>query len=127
MHTSIRYFSREEAEALLPQLAPLLVSIQHGKGQVDAKLKDWEIAEKEGEPQDAAILRGQIEFMAKDIENQIDKVHAFGCLVKDLDTGLVDFPARMLGREAYLCWKLGEPAIGFWHGLSEGYAGRKPL
>ena len=54
-------------------------------------------------------------------------IHELGAVVKDLDDGLVDFPARVEGEEAFLCWRLGEEEIGYWHGLDEGFAGRKPL
>jgi hypothetical protein len=47
--------------------------------------------------------------------------------VKDPDTGLVDFPARLAGAEAFLCWRLGEDEIDHWHGIDEGFSGRKPL
>jgi hypothetical protein len=57
----------------------------------------------------------------------IEQVQELGCVVKDLDTGLVDFPTLLHGQEVYLCWKLGEPAISFWHGVEEGFAGRKPI
>jgi hypothetical protein len=50
-----------------------------------------------------------------------------GALVKDLDDGLVDFPARRGAEEILLCWRLGEEEIAFWHGLDEGFSGRKPL
>ena len=50
-----------------------------------------------------------------------------GTVVKDLETGLVDFPSLRGGEEVYLCWKLGEARIGYWHGIEEGFAGRKPL
>ncbi len=57
----------------------------------------------------------------------IDKIHETGCIVKDLDVGLVDFPSLLEGEEVYLCWKLGEERITYWHGIHEGFAGRKPL
>src|ERR1035438_5097768 len=57
----------------------------------------------------------------------IEGVNETGCLVKDLDTGLVDFPTLFRGVEVYLCWKLGEAGIGFWHGVEEGFRGRKPI
>ena len=52
---------------------------------------------------------------------------ALGVLVKDLDRGLVDFPALRDGEEVLLCWQVGEGEIAYWHGLEEGFAGRKPL
>jgi hypothetical protein len=61
------------------------------------------------------------------IQAILENLHESGCLVKDLDTGLVDFPTLFRGQEVYLCWKLGEPAIRFWHGVQEGFAGRKPV
>jgi hypothetical protein len=57
----------------------------------------------------------------------IEGVHETGCLVKDLDIGLVDFPTLFRGQEVYLCWKLGEAGIAFWHGVEEGFRGRKPI
>jgi hypothetical protein len=50
-----------------------------------------------------------------------------GCVVKDLDIGLVDFPAMLGDEQVFLCWKLGEPRIEFWHRMDEGFAGRKPI
>ena len=57
----------------------------------------------------------------------VDNIQQSGCLVKDLDMGLIDFPALLNNQEVYLCWKLGEPRIDFWHGVSEGFAGRKRI
>ena len=57
----------------------------------------------------------------------VEEIEGLGCLVKDLDIGLVDFPCRVGERELYLCWKRGEPHIQFWHSVEEGFAGRKPL
>jgi hypothetical protein len=57
----------------------------------------------------------------------VNKIQETGCVVKDLDTGLIDFPSLLDGQEVYLCWKVGEDRIEYWHGLHEGFAGRKPL
>lgn len=127
MFTSIRYFTRDEAETLLPRLVPGLLRIKKEKERVDAKLKEWGLVDKAGQADKAALLRGQIEFLAKSLQEEIEEVQKHGCLLKDLNQGLVDFPARVEGREGYLCWRLGESAIRHWHGLSEGYQGRKPL
>jgi hypothetical protein len=61
------------------------------------------------------------------LKQAVDRVHEFGCLLKNLDIGLIDFPTLFQGEEVYLCWKLGEAGIGFWHGVNEGFRGRKPI
>src|SRR5260370_42135499 len=57
----------------------------------------------------------------------MEKIEEIGCLVKDLDIGLIDFPTLLQGEEVYLCWKLGEPGIHYWHGVHEGFQGRKAI
>ena len=57
----------------------------------------------------------------------VERIQEMGCVIKDLDIGLVDFPTLFRGEEVYLCWKMDEPGIGFWHGVHEGFAGRKPI
>ena len=57
----------------------------------------------------------------------MNAIHERGVIVKDLDTGLVDFPALRDGEEILLCWRLGEDEVAYWHGLEEGFAGRKRL
>src|SRR5207302_5342980 len=57
----------------------------------------------------------------------VEKIQEYGCVIKDLDIGLLDFPTLFHGREVYLCWRMGEPGIRFWHGVDEGFAGRKQI
>ena len=59
------------------------------------------------------------------INGIISEIHDTGCLVKDLDMGLIDFPTKYNGTEVYLCWRLGESGIEYWHGVDEGFRGRK--
>jgi hypothetical protein len=61
------------------------------------------------------------------LRQTIESIQDMGCLIKDLDTGLVDFPTLYRGQEVLLCWKLGEAEIGWWHGMDDGFAGRKPI
>lgn len=61
------------------------------------------------------------------LQQSVREIEQLGCVIKDLGIGLVDFPCRVGDREAYLCWRLGEPSIGFWHTPDEGFAGRKPI
>jgi hypothetical protein len=71
--------------------------------------------------------RARREDAAGRLRERVEAVLETGCLVKDLDIGLVDFPTSFRGEEVYLCWKLGESAIGFWHGVDEGFRGRKAI
>ncbi len=61
------------------------------------------------------------------LKEVVEQIQEIGCLIKDLDIGLVDFPTLFRGEEVYLCWKLGESGISFWHGVREGFAGRKAI
>jgi hypothetical protein len=77
---------------------------------------------------DKAIdARNRRDAVAAKLRGAVEQVQELGCVVKDLDTGLIDFPTLFRGEEVYLCWRLGEPAIGFWHGVDEGFRGRKAI
>lgn len=121
-----RYFTLQEAQALIPRVEPLMREAQDLKLQLDRKVAAWHKQPPAG-PVEQALAQSQIEFLAEQIHGRLQSVADLGCLPKGPDQGLVDFPARVDGREAYLCWKLGEPAIAFWHGITEGFPGRKPL
>ena len=61
------------------------------------------------------------------LEKEIQKLEELGCVLKDMNIGLIDFPAVRLGTRVWLCWKLGEDTVSSWHGLHEGYNGRKTV
>src|ERR1700737_665826 len=61
------------------------------------------------------------------VKDAMDEIDAMGVQVKDLDIGLLDFPCEVDGQIVLLCWKLGEKSITHWHGVAEGFAGRKPV
>ena len=71
--------------------------------------------------------RSRRDTAAGRLQEAVEAVQGTGCVVKDLDIGLVDFPTLLRGVEVYLCWRLGEPGIEFWHGVDEGFRGRKPI
>jgi hypothetical protein len=130
-----KYFNREEAEELLPVIAHFLMEAREKKQKIDGL--DQQLAQAAAR---IMVLGGSIpayrklsttredreKFLAQ-VQAAIDEIQQTGCVVKDLDEGLVDFPALRRGEEVYLCWKLGEERIGYWHGMEEGFAGRKPL
>jgi len=74
-----------------------------------------------------ARLRFERDHLANAIRTALEQIQATGCVVKDLDVGLLDFPALINNEEVYFCWRLGEDRIRFWHRQDEGFAGRKPL
>lgn len=130
-----RIFTLPEAERTLRDVEPLLASA------VDCRRKLAEAEEKLGQITSRIMMMGGIlvnteltsklreerEHLATIIREALEGIEATGCLVKDLDTGLLDFPARIGGEEVYLCWRLGEGRIRFYHRQDEGFSGRKPL
>lgn len=126
-------FTRDEAERLIPALTELLHDLQRRSGELE------QVRGRLGGVVRAArgnghALEGDVEGLrrqAEELVNEINRLHArivaMGCELKGLDEGLIDFPAEREGRVVYLCWKLGEPAIAWWHELDAGFAGRQPL
>src|ERR671925_311800 len=102
-----RLFTVDEADRLVPTLGPLLRALAAKKAELRGK--------------------EELRFIAEEFNVSLHEVSRLGCLVKDVDAGLVDFPAVREGREVFLCWRLGEPRVAHWHGTEEGFAGRKPL
>jgi hypothetical protein len=129
-----QYFTAEEANEALLEVRPLteelvwhrraLVELQERQSTVTAR-----IAGNGGnvEPHELEEVQEQLDEEVAGIARCVARIHEVGALVKDLDDGLVDFPATRDGRDVLLCWRLGEDEIGFWHGLDEGFSGRKPL
>src|ERR1700753_1750830 len=74
-----------------------------------------------------ATLRVEHTQLAETMRSALTRILETGCIIKDLDTGLLDFPARLNNEDVYLCWRLGEDRIRFYHRQDEGFAGRKPL
>ncbi|MGH2400398.1 MAG: DUF2203 domain-containing protein [bacterium] len=97
---SPRYFTVEEATAALPEVERLLERLRTLVEETDDENR---------------------------LEEVMEGLEKIGCVVRDPNLGLVDFPALAGGTEVFLCWRIGEDAIGYWHGTTEGYAGRKPL
>ena len=75
----------------------------------------------------AEAMKAQKESSGQSLKQSLEKIDQMGVLVKDLDVGLVDFPTLYLGEEVYLCWRMDEDDIEHWHGVHEGFAGRKEI
>lgn len=132
----MRLFSAEEANAALATVKPLVERLVAARARFLARSGD--LAELRGkiagnggglDPGDAQVAQEDADEVAGEIGSLIGELEAAGVQVKDLDRGLVDFPARHpeSGEVVLLCWHLGEDEVGYWHGIEEGFAGRKPL
>ena len=128
-------FTHAEAERLLPQVEALLREAINLKGEYETAGAEFQqflerLMRLGGVLVDrprALAVRQRRDGAAARLRAAVEQVQETGCVLKDLDIGLVDFPTRFRGEEVYLCWKLGEPGIGFWHGVDEGFRGRKPI
>lgn len=120
---------------MLPRLESLLQQAVEARLELD----DWEtelteIAAQitmsggmEIDPLRVSEVRSKHNRGAAQVQRLVDEIEDAGCVVKDLETGLVDFPARLGDQEVYLCWKLGEASIDHWHGVDEGFSNRRPI
>ena len=128
-----RRFSREEADALLPQIAPRLMQLRdlkHKNDETRSAVNDLEgTLRTNGHSLDVEMARlsRDLQSTGAAINGLIERVTRLGVEVKNLEMGLVDFRGERDGREVYLCWKLGEERVSFWHELNTGYASRQPL
>jgi hypothetical protein len=129
-----RYFTPSEANELLVEVRPLAESlVQHRQGmRVAAERRARLTARIAGnggdlDPQEPGELDEQFQRESHAVTQAAEQLERLGVLVKDLDSGLVDFPALHEGEEVLLCWQVGEDEVAHWHGVDEGFAGRKPL
>ena len=130
-----RFFTLAQAESLLPQVESALREAVARKAALDRAEQDWQgftrrvivMGGMQLDRSEVIKQKSLRESAAAELKAWIERVQEFGCVVKDLDIGLIDFPTRFDGQEVYLCWKLGESGIQFWHGVHEGFRGRKPI
>jgi hypothetical protein len=129
-----RTFTPEEANAALPELRRLVACMVEAKQALDRAEERRDAAVRQisgnggGIPsQELAGLHADVERSMAALVEAVDEVNALGVLVKDLDSGLVDFPALRDGEPVLLCWMLGEDEVGWWHRSEDGFAGRQPL
>ena len=130
-----RFFAPAEVEALIPALTEIMEDVMAAQAEaatVRQRLRDEQdrIAASGGGVIDRdAWTRGTaaLERLGTRLQARLDDITRLGGSPKDLGLGLVDFPHLRAGHVVNLCWKYGERSIGYWHGLDEGFAARKPL
>lgn len=130
----LKVFTVEETNQLLTKLTALITELQAKHRDILAKEVEIDALELlypcgEGEKPSGEVAR-EIEVYNEWVNRfyaLIDETHEMGCFLKDIEMGLVDFYTLYQGRVVYLCWKLGEPEVGFWHEVGRGYAYRQPI
>jgi hypothetical protein len=124
----VRYFTPKEAEALIPELEKIYKTIGEIVARAEVKAQKARRLEESGSDAAAlAIERSQLQFLAGSANELLKKIVDLGAEPKGLAPALVDFPHRLGGRDVYLCWKLGDKKITHYHGMDEGFAGRRRL
>ena len=128
-----RYFTPNEANEVLPAVRRLAEAmVEHRLLLLPAQKRLGELETRIGgngqlQPGELAAAQEAVEREAAGVARCVEAIHELGAIVKDLDRGLVDFPARRGDDDVLLCWQLGEEEIAYWHGPEEGFAGRRSL
>jgi hypothetical protein len=130
----VRHFTPDEANAALEHVRPLVEQLVARRAEHIAALERQEELERKIRgngggipPAQLAEATAEVDAVARRLAKLVDEINEHGAQVKDIDTGLIDFPALRNGETVLLCWRLGEDEIGFWHGTDDGFAGRRPL
>lgn len=137
-----RYYSVAEANAQVAALSSLFSAVIQMRAQLrglyqrldkqghapDLDLAGEQLADiEDGLPAEVERDLRLFHGMAESLQEHIEQISATGCVIKDIDGGLVDWPALDRGREIWLCWKYGETEVGYWHDKHTGFAGRRPV
>ena len=129
-----RVFTVDEANEALATVRPLAESmVEHRRTMLEAQARQEKLegsVKGNGGGIDAEaprLIEAEIEEAGTELARCVEAIQELGAIVKDLDSGLVDFPARRHGEDVLLCWRVGEEEIRYWHGLDDGFAGRREL
>lgn len=123
----VKYFTVEEANALLPQVEPLMAQLLERRARISRLASQMQPLLEDIRSDVGSRDASELVLDFKAIERLVNKIQAYGCLVKDINVGLLDFLADRHGRDVYLCWRYGEPRIEFYHDLHNGFNGRQPI
>jgi hypothetical protein len=130
-----KMFSLEEANALVPTLELEFGRVARLRGELGPLIERMGGAEaavailQHGAEAPRGLEReaGRLKEVAADIAATVERVNELGCVVKDLDIGLVDFFSLQENEPVFLCWQFGEPGVTHWHPIDEGFAGRRQI
>ena len=122
-----QYFTLQEANEALNVIRPLMDEVQVIRQKIlENQPEAWPAIEKSAGNGGNRALSAMVKDFEK-LDTLVHQIQDMGVLVKDINLGLLDFPALREGKEVYLCWKHGEEEIAFWHEVEAGFAGRQPI
>jgi hypothetical protein len=141
-----RFFDIDDANAALSELRSILTTLRDERTQLIAlrdefarpttpergqpsggPTDDATSAESAGDSDERRRLRLRMQGVIDQMQAGVARIDELGVTLREIETGLIDFPALVNGRQVWLCWRLGDDDVAWWHELSEGFSGRRPL
>jgi hypothetical protein len=131
------FFDVDAANTTLPEIGPLLQTLADQRSEL-IRLRDASVAaasgagsgpgaEPEPDPEEARRIRLRMQGIVDQMAAAVARIDALGITLRDIERGLIDFPALASGRQVWLCWQLGEERVDHWHELDTGFGSRRPL
>ncbi|MEO7117743.1 MAG: DUF2203 domain-containing protein [Candidatus Limnocylindrales bacterium] len=125
------YYAIDVANQRISEIRPLLERLRSDRDDVaEAQRELGEMRRSNGSDDHAkalAVLEAKVKARVRRMQQAVGTIEAWDITLRDIDAGLIDFPALANGRPIWLCWRLGETDIGWWHEMTEGFSGRRPL
>ncbi len=118
------FYTLDRANDRIPDLVELLTVLRTQRDELRELKGTFEATE---ESDDQRRLRLRMQGLVDQMQATVARIDGWGITLRDIDTGLIDFPALVNGRQVWLCWRLGEGPVEWWHELDTGLAGRRPL
>ncbi len=122
-----RYFTKEQANQLLEVLQPLVLDMMEAAKVLLSHHPEMASMLEKAINNGGLHKPGPALGASLKIQNLATQIKSYDVLIKDVQSGLIDFPSRREGRIVLLCWRYGEPEVSFWHEIDNGFAGRQPL
>ena len=125
-----RFYDIDEANACLDEVRPVLEGLPSDRNEVARLQRELSGRRTNGSGEHADEMRArkaELRSIVKRMERSVARIDAWDITLRDIETGLIDFPALANGRQIWLCWRLGEESIGWWHELNAGFSSRKQL